>query len=110
MRHLVEVRLLPHIRSVAALWSAACGGRATNLPHSPFATCPSHLVTYPFPIWPRTPPPRRPQVDLRQIADDSHGYAGADLGQLVTEAAMQCVREKAGGTWQLHRARAPEAT
>lgn len=34
-------------------------------------------------------------VDLRQIADDTHGYAGADLGQLVTEAAMQCVREKA---------------
>jgi len=36
-------------------------------------------------------------VDLRQIADDTHGYAGADLGQLVTEAAMQCVREKATG-------------
>jgi len=35
-------------------------------------------------------------VDLRQIADDTHGYAGADLGQLATEAAMQCVREKAG--------------
>ena len=36
------------------------------------------------------------EVDLRQVADDTHGYAGADLGQLVTEAAMQCVREKAG--------------
>jgi len=36
------------------------------------------------------------EVDLRQIADDAHGYAGADLGQLVTEAAMLCVREKAG--------------
>jgi len=35
-------------------------------------------------------------VDLAQIGDDTHGYAGADLGQLMTEAAMQCVREKAG--------------
>jgi len=35
------------------------------------------------------------EVNLRQIADDTHGYVGADLGQLVTEAAMQCVREKA---------------
>jgi len=35
------------------------------------------------------------EVDLQQIADDTHGYVGADLGQLVTEAAMQCVREKA---------------
>jgi len=36
------------------------------------------------------------EVDLPQLAEDSHGYCGADLGQLVTEAAMQCVREKAG--------------
>jgi len=35
-------------------------------------------------------------VDLVQIGDDTHGYAGADLSQLVTEAAMQCVRERAG--------------
>ena len=36
------------------------------------------------------------EVDLAKVADDTHGYAGADLSQLVTEAAMQCVREKAG--------------
>jgi SpoVK/Ycf46/Vps4 family AAA+-type ATPase len=36
------------------------------------------------------------EVDLVHIADDTHGYAGADLSQLVTEAAMQCVRERAG--------------
>jgi len=36
------------------------------------------------------------EVDLPQIAEDAHGYCGADLGQLVTEAAMQCVRERAG--------------
>merc|ERR1719353_430115 len=35
-------------------------------------------------------------VDLAQIAEDTHGYCGADLSQLVTEAAMQCVRERAG--------------
>ena len=37
-----------------------------------------------------------PEVDLAKIAEDTHGYAGADLSQLVTEAAMQCVRERAG--------------
>ena len=36
------------------------------------------------------------EVDLLQISDDTHGYTGADLAQLVTEAAMQCVRERAG--------------
>ena len=35
-------------------------------------------------------------VDLARIAEDTHGYCGADLAQLVTEAAMQCVREKSG--------------
>jgi len=35
-------------------------------------------------------------VDMSKIAEDTHGYCGADLSQLVTEAAMQCVREKAG--------------
>ena len=35
-------------------------------------------------------------VDLDQVAADTHGYTGADLGQLVTEAAMQTVRERAG--------------
>jgi len=37
-----------------------------------------------------------PDVDLHRIAEDSHGYCGADLAQVVTEAAMQCVRQKAG--------------
>mmetsp|Transcript_40414 Transcript_40414/g.130320 ORF Transcript_40414/g.130320 Transcript_40414/m.130320 type:complete len:524 (+) Transcript_40414:3-1574(+) len=37
-----------------------------------------------------------PEADLEQLAQDTHGYSGADLSQLVTEAAMQCVREKAG--------------
>jgi transitional endoplasmic reticulum ATPase len=37
-----------------------------------------------------------PEVDLAKIAEDTHGYSGADLAQLVTEAAMQCVRERAG--------------
>jgi len=35
-------------------------------------------------------------VDLGKIAEDTHGYCGADLSQLMTEAAMQCVRELAG--------------
>ena len=33
-------------------------------------------------------------VDLEQIAHDCHGYVGADLAQLCTEAAMVCIREK----------------
>nr|CCC93719.1 putative Transitional endoplasmic reticulum ATPase [Trypanosoma congolense IL3000] len=33
-------------------------------------------------------------VDVEKIAKDSHGYVGADLAQLCTEAAMQCIREK----------------
>jgi len=37
-----------------------------------------------------------PEVDLDKVAEDTHGYCGADLSQLVTEAAMQCVRERAG--------------
>jgi len=32
-------------------------------------------------------------VDLRQVAWDTHGYVGADLGQLTLEAALQCIRE-----------------
>eukprot|EP00698_Gefionella_okellyi_P013695 TRINITY_DN376_c0_g1_i1.p1 TRINITY_DN376_c0_g1~~TRINITY_DN376_c0_g1_i1.p1 ORF type:complete len:824 (+),score=235.78 TRINITY_DN376_c0_g1_i1:65-2473(+) len=35
-----------------------------------------------------------PDVDLEQIASETHGYVGADLAQLSTEAAMQCIREK----------------
>ncbi|CEL99139.1 unnamed protein product [Vitrella brassicaformis CCMP3155] len=37
-----------------------------------------------------------PDVDLRQIAKDSHGFVGADLAQLCMEAALQCIRENAG--------------
>ncbi|GLU17758.1 hypothetical protein SLE2022_341140 [Rubroshorea leprosula] len=33
-------------------------------------------------------------VDLERIAKDTHGYVGADLASLCTEAAMECVREK----------------
>jgi len=31
-------------------------------------------------------------VDLLQIAKDTHGYVGADLNQLTLEAALQCIR------------------
>ena len=34
------------------------------------------------------------QVDLERIAKDTHGYVGADLASLCTEAALQCIREK----------------
>lgn len=34
------------------------------------------------------------QVDLERIAKDSHGYVGADLAALCTEAALQSIREK----------------
>eukprot|EP00178_Gracilaria_changii_P003620 TRINITY_DN1540_c0_g1_i2.p1 TRINITY_DN1540_c0_g1~~TRINITY_DN1540_c0_g1_i2.p1 ORF type:complete len:648 (+),score=140.32 TRINITY_DN1540_c0_g1_i2:784-2727(+) len=33
-------------------------------------------------------------VDLEQIAQETHGFVGADLAQLCTEAALQCIREK----------------
>lgn len=33
-------------------------------------------------------------VDLEVIAKDTHGFVGADIAQLCTEAAMQCIREK----------------
>lgn len=32
-------------------------------------------------------------VDLQRIASDTNGYVGADLAQICTEAAMNCVRE-----------------
>jgi len=32
-------------------------------------------------------------VDLFQIARDTHGYVGADISQLTMEAALQCIRE-----------------
>merc|ERR1712087_613840 len=33
-------------------------------------------------------------VDLESLAKETHGYVGADIAQLCTEAAMQCIREK----------------
>ncbi|CAM9755684.1 unnamed protein product [Phaeothamnion confervicola] len=33
-------------------------------------------------------------VELEQIAKDTHGFVGADLSQLCMEAALQCIREK----------------
>ncbi|KAF0984852.1 hypothetical protein FDP41_000751 [Naegleria fowleri] len=33
-------------------------------------------------------------VDLEAVAKETHGYVGADLAQLCTEAAMNCIREK----------------
>lgn len=34
------------------------------------------------------------QVDLEAVSRDTHGYVGADLAALCTEAALQCIREK----------------
>ena len=34
------------------------------------------------------------QVDLEVISKNTHGYVGADLAALCTEAALQCIREK----------------
>merc|ERR1719265_1378111 len=33
-------------------------------------------------------------VDLEQVASETHGYVGADIAALCTEAALQCIREK----------------
>jgi transitional endoplasmic reticulum ATPase len=33
-------------------------------------------------------------VDLSKIAKSTHGFVGADLAQLCTEAGLQCIREK----------------
>ncbi|KAL3528374.1 hypothetical protein ACH5RR_007696 [Cinchona calisaya] len=33
-------------------------------------------------------------VDLEKISNNTHGYVGADLAALCTEAALQCIREK----------------
>lgn len=33
-------------------------------------------------------------VDLANVAKDTHGFVGADLQALCTEAALQCIREK----------------
>jgi len=34
------------------------------------------------------------EVDLERISRDTHGFVGADLAALCTEAALQCIREK----------------
>ncbi|XBJ17521.1 hypothetical protein VPH35_008906 [Triticum aestivum] len=33
-------------------------------------------------------------VELEHVSRDTHGYVGADLAALCTEAALQCIREK----------------
>lgn len=33
-------------------------------------------------------------MDLEKIAHETHGFVGADLAALCTEAALQCIREK----------------
>ena len=33
-------------------------------------------------------------IDLQQIADETHGYVGADIAQLCSESAMNCIREQ----------------
>ncbi|KAK1862425.1 hypothetical protein I4F81_004999 [Pyropia yezoensis] len=35
-----------------------------------------------------------PDVDLEMVARETHGFVGADMAQLCTEAALQCIREK----------------
>jgi transitional endoplasmic reticulum ATPase len=35
-----------------------------------------------------------PDVQLQHLAANTHGYVGADLAQLCTEAALTCIREK----------------
>lgn len=34
------------------------------------------------------------EVDLQVISKETHGFVGADLAQLCSEAALQCIREK----------------
>lgn len=33
-------------------------------------------------------------IDLAQAARETHGFVGADIAQLCTESALQCIREK----------------
>lgn len=33
-------------------------------------------------------------VDLESVSKETHGFVGADIAQLCTEAALQCIREK----------------
>jgi len=34
------------------------------------------------------------EVDMKTIAESTHGFVGADLAQLCTEAALNCIREQ----------------
>merc|ERR1719420_115565 len=34
------------------------------------------------------------EVDLERVSQNTHGFVGADLAALCTEAALQCIREK----------------
>ena len=36
----------------------------------------------------------QPASDATLVAQDTHGFVGADLAALCTEAALQCIREK----------------
>ena len=38
-------------------------------------------------------------VKLEEVASNTHGFVGADLAQLCTEAALTCIREKDGLDW-----------
>ncbi|KAF0899169.1 hypothetical protein E2562_013387 [Oryza meyeriana var. granulata] len=38
--------------------------------------------------------PLADDVDLERVGKDTHGFVGADLASLCSEAAMQCIREK----------------
>ena len=40
------------------------------------------------------PPPPLSVTPSQVIARDTHGYVGADMAALCTEAALQCIREK----------------
>ena len=33
-------------------------------------------------------------MSVFQVARETHGYVGADIAALCTEAALQCIREK----------------
>lgn len=33
-------------------------------------------------------------VDLERVAEQIHGFVGADIAQLCTEAALACIREQ----------------
>ena len=45
-------------------------------------------------LWPQASRGTCPRPWLEPTAQDTHGYVGADLAALCTEAALQCIREK----------------